>query len=242
MSDAPAPAAPAATPSPASATPPEAAAPSAPAPPPPAPAAASSTEVPAAEIGNLIADAKADGEAAKPAEETPTETKPAEPPTYPNLKLPEGVKADDPALAQFTKDFSEAGLSETQVQSLVDKYAGKLVPVEDMQKAIDGPNQLWKDTQQQWVKEVKSDPEVGGANFQANLAGIAKVIDQFGGKESASIRKAFNFTGAGNNPEIVRFLHRVSKALNVEGSTIPAGKPTSINFQTAATRLYGKPE
>lgn len=228
-------------PTPAAAPVPQAAAPSAaPALTPDASPAAAAASSPAPEVApNLVADAKPEPEA-KPAEEAKPEAKPGEKaPLFPDLKLPEGMKADDPMLGQFKLDAADAGLSPEQAQKLMDKYGGKLIPVTEVQKAFDAQAQLWKDTQQQWVDKVKADPEIGGANLQPNLASIAKLIDRFGGKESADLRKAFGLTGAGNNPEIVRFLSRLSKSVNLEGSTITGGKPPATTFKTAASTLYG---
>lgn len=231
-----APAAPTPAPAPAPAAAPSAA-PEKPAVSSPAPGATPAPEV----APNLIADAKGEAEPAKPAEVKVDEAKPADAkaPLFPDLKLPEGVKADDPTIGQFKQDFADAGLSSEQVQKLVDKYGGKLMLVAEVQKAFDAQAQLWKDTQQQWVDKVKADPEVGGANLQTNLAGIGKLIDRFGGKESVELRKAFGLTGAGNHPEIVRFFTRIAKATNLEGSTVTGGKPAPTTFKSAASTLYG---
>lgn len=191
--------------------------------------------------GNLIADAapeaKPEAEVKPEADAKPADTKDA--PIYPDLKLPEGLKADDAMLTSFKADAQEAGLTPEQAQKLVDKYGGKIMPADAAKTALDASNNLWKDTQKQWQDSVKSDPEVGGQNLTTNLASIAKLIDSLGGEQAKEIREAFNFTGAGNNPSIVRLLFRAAKQVNTEGRTITGGKPTGTTFATHSTRLYG---
>lgn len=238
MADSAAPVAPVAAPQ--AGTPPPAAAPVSATPESPPAAAVVSEPKPE---DTLISGAKPqDTQSEKPLDQAATDKDAQPAPIFPDLKLPEGVKADDPLIATFTKDAKESGLSGEQVQKLVDKYAGKLIPADEVKKSLDASANLWKSTQQQWQEAVKSDPEVGGPKLATNLASIAKVIDSIGGDAAKDIREAFNFTGAGNNPAIIRFLHRVATSLNVEGRTITGGGPANVRFSTAADRLYGKPE
>lgn len=182
-----------------------------------------------AEIAALYESAKkAEGEA-KPAEVKPTEFK--------DFTLPEGVKADDALLTSFKGAASKAGLSQEQAQALISEFGGKFVPAAALKEAVDGPMKLWTDTQQKWLDEVKADKEIGGANIEPMKVAIAKAIDSLAGDKATAqkVRDAFNFTGAGNHPEIIRLLFRASKLVN-EGQHVP-GKPSGTGKSPAST-LY----
>ena len=79
----------------------------------------------------------------------------------------------------------------------------------------------WNQTQQTWRKEIETDPVLGGKNLEKTAAACAKVLDEYGGK---GVREALDMSGMGNNPELVRWIFNVSKALT-EGGPLPAGGP-----------------
>jgi hypothetical protein len=73
----------------------------------------------------------------------------------------------------------------------------------------------WNEVNKGWKDAIMSDEEYGGANVQENLNVARSVIERFGGdkEEIGKIRDALNETGAGNNPEVMRLLYRVGKAM-----------------------------
>lgn len=214
-------------------------------------AAASASAAPAAADltppGSLVADAKAPAPDAKPGGEsgdTPqegaeskdgkqpeasTEKQPIE---YTAFTLPEGVEVDEQKMADFKANAAEAGLSQDQAQKLVDVYTAGL------KSANEASTQLWYDQQKEWQQAVMKDPEIGGKNFEPMKETVAKAIDLIGGNEAAKIRQALEYTGAGNNPEIIRFLYRLGSAIG-EGGGVDIGKPAAVETpRSAAERLY----
>ncbi|CAB5083021.1 hypothetical protein IST4116A_01209 [Burkholderia cenocepacia] len=176
----------------------------------------------AAEGGKPGDGAAEDG--AKPGEKEPVE--------YTDFKLPEGVQADEKMMSDFKTTAREAGLSQDQAQKLVDLHT------DAVKAATDASTQLWYDTQKQWQAEVLKDPEIGGANFEPMKATVAQAIDAVGGEDAAKIRQAFDYTGAGNNPDIIRFLYRLGKAIG-EGGAVASGTPAAVDApKTAAEKLY----
>lgn len=164
------------------------------------------------------------GDGVKPGEKEPVE--------YTEFKLPEGVQADEKMMSDFKTTAREAGLSQDQAQKLVDLHT------DAVKAATDASTQLWYDTQKQWQAEVLKDPEIGGANFEPMKATVAKAIDAVGGEDAEKIRQAFNYTGAGNNPDVIRFLYRLGKAIG-EGGAVASGTPTAVEApKTAAEKLY----
>jgi hypothetical protein len=90
----------------------------------------------------------------------------------------------------------------------------------------------WRATQEQWAKTIREDREFGGARFDQNVAICAKAIDRFGGRP---LREALAFTGAGNHPEVIKFVYRIGKAISEGGFVTSNGNaPTT----SALDRLY----
>lgn len=168
------------------------------------------------------ADGKPEGE--KPAEEKPIE--------YTDFTLPDGMKPDETILGQFKEMAQSANLPQEQAQKLVD-MASAIV-----KKSEEATYNLWKETNERWTNEVKSDSELGGQKFDNMRSTINKAIKQnFDGAGEKKLREALTMTGAANNPEILRLLHRLSSKVT-EGKFVP-GQPPS-GSKSAADILYPK--
>jgi len=129
--------------------------------------------------------------------------------------------------------FKGMNLTQDQGQQLVDFYA------KELQKTFDQPFQVWRDTQSEWKTQIKNDPEIGGSKLDGVKTSIARLIDGLGDpKLAADFREAMVFTGAGNNPAVVRFMNRLAQRMT-EGSHV-AGQPAGTRAQrpTAAQALY----
>jgi len=198
----------------------------------PAPAAAPAATTPTP-VSNLVADAPTDAPAA------PVDT-PAPAPSYDGLKMPEGFEVKDPKqFDEFKGIIAEHKVPPEAAQKLIDMYAADL-----KREAVEGPRKAWEDLQKQWQGEIQSDPEIGGTKTVEVTSAIAKVINQVTGSPEAAtkLRQAFVTTGAGNNPDIVRFLGRLAKGM-VEGGTVngsgpsPSGQAVKTNKSYAST-LY----
>lgn len=145
--------------------------------------------------------------------------------TYDAVKLPEGVTRDMPAVKDFLQQAAQDGMSADQAQKYVDNVAPKL------KEAMDAPYKAWADMQTGWLKELKEDSEIGGADLPKNLGLAAKALDTFAGDakspEGLAVRQALEFTGAGNAPAIVRMMVRIGKQLAegtpLGGKTAPTG-------------------
>lgn len=144
------------------------------------------------------------------------------------------MTVDAEQLQAFKDAAAGAKLTQEQAQAFVDQHAAAL------QKAATAPYEQWRDTQEAWQKEIKADPEFGGAHLEKEtIPAIARAIKAFSpdAAAEAKLREAFHFTGAGNNPEMIRFMARIGKAMS-EGSFV-AGKPTSGDGgKSAAQTLY----
>lgn len=222
------------------------------------------TETPAVET--KTGTPAAEPEAAKPSEPAPSlldgppkeeaapvETKAAEPkpgdqpalPTYEPLKLPEGVKLDDTELKGFDELVGGLELSTKADHAAVQEFRQKAADfyVAQVQKAVkahdDNGAQVWSQMRDDWRQEFKTDKQIGGNRQNTTLAGAAAMIEQFGGSKTqiAELRRVLRVTGAGDNINLVRLLHNVSKVLS-EGQPVPANNPKAPQIASKKTRRY----
>lgn len=144
-----------------------------------------------------------------------------------SLKFEEGVTVNEGARDEFLGILNDRNLSPAeQAQKLVD------LQTRLSREASETGSQAWADLQSQWQDEVRSDPDIGGAKLETNLAAIGKLVDQFGTPE---LRAVMDLTGAGNNVHVIKFCANIAKALT-EGGFV-SGQPAAP-AQSAAERLY----
>ena len=126
-------------------------------------------------------------------------------PSYGDFKLPEGVNVDAESLQPATELFAETGLSQEQAQKFID-----LAMARESAAAHRGV-QAFVDLQNQWVSEIKADPDIGGDRLKASLASANRAIDRL---DVPGLREALNFTGAGNHPAVVKAFVRLGRLLS----------------------------
>lgn len=145
-------------------------------------------------------------ESDQPHEQTrqPTvEDAPAQP-AYGEFKLPEGVTVDAASLRPAAELFAETGLSQDQAQKFIDLAMARETAA--AHKSV----QAFVDLQNQWVSEIKADPDIGGDRLKASLASANRAIDRL---DVPGLREALNFTGAGNHPAIVKAFVRLGQMI-----------------------------
>jgi hypothetical protein len=170
---------------------------------------------------------------AKPADDKPAEpraeTKPADAPAafYPTkFKAPEGFTADEAGITAFAETFNDPALApQDRAEKLLSMHAEAL-------KAAGAANvKAFTEMQENWLKEIKADPEIGGDKLNETKTMISRAIDSLGPERATAFRQALDATGAGNNPAIVRGLRELSRAL-AEGTAVvgapPSGKDKSL--------------
>lgn len=163
----------------------------------------------------------------------PEDKKSDAPITYDALKMPEGVIVDDKALATAKEVFTKFNLPPEAAQALVDMHFGQLKALNEAAEVAN--SKLWTDTQAEWRTQLDKDPELGGDKKAATTVRLGQALDEFGSKEA---REAFDLTGAGNNPHIVRFINKMAMALQ-EGGPVPNGGVPGKAGASLGDRLYG---
>lgn len=140
--------------------------------------------------------------------DTEADGKPAEagaPAEYADFQLPEGIEIDADVMTEFKGLAKELGITQEAAQKLIDLQSSM------EEKRAETLQQMVADQSQQWANQVKNDPEIGGENYDQSVALAVKTIETFGSPE---LRTLLNDSGLGNHPELVKFCHRIGKAIS----------------------------
>lgn len=154
------------------------------------------------------------------------EEKPPEPeaPDYTDIKLPDGLKLDDPILSKFLEAAKEKGVSRETAQAVIESVAPGVL------EALQAPMAEWRQTQEGWLDQIRADAEIGGANLREVQTTIGRVLANpaFVSPEEAKVfREHMDLTGAGNSPAFVKTFYRMARAL-VEAGPVSAGRPAPV--------------
>ena len=168
------------------------------------------------------AQTEAEGEAeADPADAVPEDGK------Y-EIKMPEGVEIDEAMLGEFSPVFKELGLTTKQAQALTDKF------IEAQAKQGEVQSQNWSQTIAGWVDQAKADPEIGGAQWDSTVKSASGVVQRFG---NDALKEYLNASGAGNHPELIRFMAKVGAMIGEDNPAI-SENPGKAAAQDTASILY----
>lgn len=189
-------------------------------------------------VGELEAEQKAKDEAetpeAKLAREAAEAKKNEVPETYEAFKVPEGVEMDEALLAEFAPLAKELGLTQDQAQKLVDLQT-KMALGEDTARS-EMLNKALEKQRNDWADQVKNDPEIGGAKFDATIATATKAVSTFFGDD---FRTLLNESGIGNHPALIKGLHKIGLAISEDKMVLPGTDATVTDDKRAADVMFG---
>lgn len=156
------------------------------------------------------------------------------PETYEAYKLPDGVQVDEALLGEFNTVAKELGLTQAQAQKLVDLQAKTAAAGETGREEFLA--QALKTQSDTWVNEIKNDPELGGAKFDATVSTAVKAISTFFGDD---FRQLLNDSGIGNNPALIRGMHKIGLAISEDKLVIPGSDASVTEDKRAADVMFG---
>ena len=169
--------------------------------------------------------------------ETGTEEKEAAPEYVPftadDFQLPEGFDFADDRRGATVDFINKYQLPPEAVKEFLELNSGWSVADVTAREAAQAEAQAkaWEATHSAWVEQIKADPQIGGDKLQATTSDIADLLltftldenDQPNKAAETELREAFNLTGAGNHPAIVKFLARIANTTLVkEGGPHPS--------------------
>ena len=200
-----------------------------------APADAAPAEAAPADAGSILypndppkaeGEQPAEGADAKPEDEA----KPDDADVVPedgkyDLTMPEGVEVDQAMLDQFAPTFKELGLTTQQAQALADKF------IEAQNQRGEAQQQGWAQTVEGWVDQAKADPEIGGAKWDSTVQTASGIVKRFG---NDAFREYLNASGAGNHPEMIRFMAKVGAMIGEDRPAVSENPGKKIAQDTAS--------
>ena len=115
-------------------------------------------------------------------------------------------------LSAFMDVAKTAQLTQEQFQNVMNYYA------EQTQASVDEAVSQWNNRVDGWRQAARTDTEIGGENFDANVQTALSVVKKFGDQDlNAMLRSPSEDNPDGlaisNNPAFLRFLNRIGKAL-----------------------------
>lgn len=186
---------------------------------PPAPAAA-----PAPDAAKTPEQIQQDAEAAA---KLKAET--SAPEAYEDFTLPEGMEMDADVLGEFKNLAKELNIPQAKAQQLID-FQTQLANKQAEQYQAAAAKQA-----QDWAASIKSDPEVGGENYDKSVASAIKVIQSFG---DPALTELLNNSGLGNHPALFKFCHRISAAISEDKFVLP-GSQSATGRKSNEEVFYG---
>jgi len=190
------------------------------------PPTADAAKPPTANPAEQVAKPPTAEQVAQPAE---TVVEPPPPIEYQPFQFVEGFEPDQKVLGTFTDVLKEHRAPQELGQKLLDLYTSEIEKIGNAQ------TEVWNKLQSDWQKQVKDDPDIGGDNLPQVLSRAARVLDTYG---TPDLRKVMTLTGAGNHPEMVKFISKVADALS-EARPVPAPAGPALRPQSRAQKRYG---
>ena len=145
------------------------------------------------------------------------------PEAYEDFNLPEGMEMDVEILGEFKSLAKELNIPQAKAQQLID-FQSQLASkqAEAYQAAV-------TKQAQDWAAEIKSDPEIGGENYDKSVASAIKVIQSFG---DPALTELLNESGLGNHPALFKFCHRISAAISEDKFVMPGSQSNAPKEMT----------
>lgn len=183
----------------------------------------------------VVAEAPKPVEAIVPAVEPAVVEAPVAP-VYADFKMPEGFTVKPDQLTGFTERLGKYGLTQEAGQDLLEFGTAQIkFAVEDVRQQ---DRDAFMKMRQGWVRDVDKifgkdrDEAVGNANWLLNEALTSK-------GERTKLFEALAFTGAGDNPLVIKALSNIAKRLK-ERSAPPASLGARAPKQSPEQRRYHK--
>lgn len=141
-------------------------------------------------------------EAEENEEESDTQSAPE---SYEPFTLPEDSELDEQALEKFEALAKDANLSQEMAQRFVDQF------VERLQSMQEESSVALQEQGQEWLKELKNDPDYGGKRLKSTQSDCARAMRVFGSRD---LDELLDSTQLGNHPAMIKAFARIGKAMS----------------------------
>jgi hypothetical protein len=187
-----------------------------------------------------------------PAAEVKPETAAVVPPTYEPFTFPEGVTIASERLEPFTGLLGEFEARVTadpaQAHAAAQEFGQKVLGLYIAQAQADAARfsaanaEAFKSLREQWTADFKNDPDIGKNRMQTSLTRMGGLMDMYGQSAGAErlkgLREVMSLTGAGDNPEVLRFVNWAASRLGETSRPVAAPMARAPVVGSKAQRLY----
>ena len=135
----------------------------------------------------------------------PAETKPPEVPENYELEIKDGYKVSETDIAEVKALAVEAKLTKDQAQKFLDSKS------QAIDKYMEKQQSDYVELTKQWITDIRSDKELGGANLKNTELYAKRAMDEIA---SPALKQILDDTGYGNHPELVRAFARLGKRIS----------------------------
>jgi hypothetical protein len=188
------------------------------------------------------------------AEEPAKEPEPLAPPVYEAFQIPEGVTLAEDKIGTFSgllgeyenkviTDPAQAHVAFQELgQKMVDFYVAEAK--ENAERAARLQRETWDRTVEEWQTAFRDDPEIGKNRQDTTLQRAGGLFNLYGQQTSpereTAVRDALGVTGAGNHPEVIRFVNWMASRLTERPRVVTPMLPKAPARQnlSPAQRLY----
>lgn len=144
------------------------------------------------------------------------------PEQYAAFNLPEGYELSGEMLDGVTSFAKAHNLNQEQAQAIVDLGAQQAQAIigQITEQALANPVMLAQHWAGEWSKQTAADAELGGNNLRTTMALATKVFATFATPE---LGEFLTKTGLAHHPELIRFMHKIGKAVSEDTLVMPQG-------------------
>lgn len=143
-----------------------------------------------------------------------------------DISIPEGVDVNQESLTEFKDAAQVLGLKSEGAQKLYDLYLKERV------MSLEAEEKEFKEKQQKWIQDVKSDDEIGGADYLAKAKNANAALHRFA---SEGFMELISDLGINNHPELVRLGHKIHTLLAED--TVKGGNSAATIVDSAEAKL-----
>lgn len=157
-----------------------------------------------------------------------------------DFKLPEGVTVQDEAQFNSLKEvMQKSGVQADKAPELVSYLAQQKQALEQQISESTSKRQyeVWEKTNKDWVAAVMADPKMGGDNWKTTENQLGSLINKYGA-DIPTLRQTLSITGAGNNPDMIKFLFNISEEFKESRSTAVGKNANTEPSKSRASKLY----
>ena len=179
---------------------------------------------------------------------------PLAPPVYDKFVVPDDVSLADDKVGTFTGllgEYENKVITDpTQAHSAFQELGQKMVDFyvaevkETTERAARLQREVWDRTIEGWQTSFRDDPEIGKNRQDTTLQRIGGLFSLYGQQTSpereTAVRDAYGLTGAGNHPEVIRFVNwAASRLVETPRIVTPVMPRAPVNGTLSrAQRLY----